>query len=110
MTCTGNEPKIADCNLTTNLSDCDDVAVICEGILALTSLYLLIMITCADNLCDDEPVRLITNSTANEGVIEVCFLQFRAGICYEDIDTHTATLLCRQLGYDTNSPGNDTKL
>ena len=51
-------------------------------------------------------MRLSNGTSSAEGLLEICFENRRAGVCYEDIDTHTASLLCRELGYDTDLPGN----
>ncbi len=50
-------------------------------------------------------MRLINGTTEKEGLVDICFNGFRAGLCHEDISTQTATLLCRQLGFTTISPG-----
>ena len=104
VNCTGDEESIADCeHSNAQVADCNDVAVICSGIQIIIFLSFFNTIITANRGCDDQPIaRLIDNTTATEGLVDVCiFGGYRAGLCYSDITTQTATLLCRQLGFTT---------
>ena len=53
------------------------------------------------------PVRLNSGTSSADGLLESCISVngYRAGVCYEDIDAQTANLVCRKLGFSTDSPG-----
>jgi hypothetical protein len=61
--------------------------------------------------CDDGEIRLIGGDEPTEGTVEVCQSGQWVGatICDDLWDTAEATVVCRQLGFETNGKTNDTE-
>ena len=50
-------------------------------------------------------MRLVDNTIATEGRVEVCASGFWAGLCSQDFTPQAATVLCRELGLNSSNPG-----
>ena len=62
--------------------------------------------------CTHGSVNLVYDSiyTSNQGRVEVCVEHTWVGVCYDGFDSNDARVVCRQLGYDVDSPGTSESL
>ena len=52
-------------------------------------------------MCPSGDVRLADGAAPNEGRVEVCFNNEYVTVCDDQWDAQDATVVCRQLGYET---------
>ena len=55
--------------------------------------------------CTHGSVQLVNGSTSNQGRVEVCVCPSWGTVCDDNFGISEARVVCRQLGYDVDSPG-----
>ena len=60
--------------------------------------------------CTHGSVQLVGGSTSNQGRVEVCVGQTWGTVCDDSFGSSDARVVCRQLGYDVDSPGTSEPL
>ena len=87
--CGGNFSNIGDCQYRTgsaiNCGHNEDAGVICQS------------------ACSNGDVRLVDGPNMYEGRVEVCFNQEWGTVCDDHWSTNDGTVICRQLGFSTDS-------
>jgi len=53
--------------------------------------------------CIDEDIRLVGGTSANEGIVELCYEEVWRTACDANWDRNSALVACRQLGLPTDS-------
>ena len=61
-------------------------------------------------ICTHGAVQLVRGSTTNQGRVEVCVGRTWGTVCDDNFDSSDARVVCRQLGYDVDSPGTSESL
>ena len=60
--------------------------------------------------CTHGSVQLVGGSTSNQGRVEVCVGQTWGTVCHDSFYSNNARVVCRQLGYNVDSPGTSESL
>ena len=56
-------------------------------------------------MCRDGDVRLIGGSSEREGQVEMCYNGVWGTVCADGWNDIAANIVCNQLGYENQSPG-----
>ena len=79
-------------------------------------MIIIILRTCTAGIgvvcgsCTHGSVQLVNGSTSNQGRVEVCVGQAWGTVCDDSFGSSDARVVCRQLGYDVDSPGTSESL